>query len=360
MTLLVISMLGCTQENGSATTTAAPYPTITPTAVPLNLAPITTLKIPGYVTFEPQPTADGFLFQKLAKAPGAFVGTLYRYVAATQQVTVLDTAQPIAGNNRDIRLVAVAGNTVAYIKSDNNLDYWGFWMLNLSTGQKTLLDSYHLTQGINGAYPSNFALDADHIVWSTLTTRNGKQGSFMQVYDIASGKRTEILSDFASSPPTIFRPAIAGNVITYTKLPYGASLATSESIWRVGLDGSHPQQMTPTTTANVNISMSATYVAWDELTNEDRNDTIHVVKLDSNQEIKLPFKQCIRPVVYGHFVACVDLAKDTGAYLFDVQSGRWANFGSTQGIAVVTLTADRIFWSDANQNDAEWMAYPTS
>lgn len=201
-------------------------------------------------------------------------------------------------------------------------------------------------------------MDATHIVWSTFARQNGHLGSYMQVYSLADHTSTTILRDFTSTPPTIFRPAVQGSTIAYTKLPYGVATTTGESIWRINLDGTNQQQFASTGTANVNITMSDAYVAWDELTNEDRHDTTRVFDIATNQEVKLPYNTCIRPTLNHQFLTCIDLITSSGGYIFNLETGRWANFAQGQSIQVISLTDDRIFWSNTDVFDAEWMAYP--
>jgi hypothetical protein len=75
-----------------------------------------------------------------------------------------------------------------------------------------------------------------------MVVTNHTEWPSMQVYSLADHTEKTILSDFTSTPPTMFRPAAQGAVITYTKLPLGGAAPASETIWRENLDGSQRQR----------------------------------------------------------------------------------------------------------------------
>lgn len=303
-----------------------------------------------------QGTQHGYVFQLQNFSDGhiPFVGKMYYYDYLSKRTTLIDTAQQNPpGDNRDIRLIAVAGDNVAYIKSDNSLESWEFWLANFQTGRRVLLDSPAQTP--SQLYPSNFALDTHHVVWSSLVEQNGKFGSVMHVYTIATGTTATIMRDFASNPPNIYRPAIAGDTITYTKLPYGSKTETVETIWRMNIDGSGAQLLATTSTANVNIHMNATYVVWDEIL--EQGGTVHAFDLQTNSLVTLPKLQCVRPDVTGTFLTCEDIA--TTLYLVDLTSGKWSSV--EQGDApIISVTADRVIWAVEDLQKVEWVMLPTT
>lgn len=372
--LMVLMTFGCV-ACGSGTSTSQKTPTPTITTIPVTSTPtiapspttdmslgelpvhsilFTSIGASSNVYYSVQGTPDGFVYQlqELSTDPSPFIGKLYYYRYATNHIQLLDTVQqqPV-GNDRNIRLTTVAGNYVAYIKSDNSLENWELWLTNLTTDEHILIDSPSQTS--EPQYPSNFAFDGQHLVWASLLQQANQVGSIIRVYTVQQRTTKTIFSDFSSPLPFIYRPAVSGSTITYTKIPYGPTDATSETIWRMNLDGSQRQQIATTKTASVNIQMGANYVAWDEL-NEPSLNTVHVIDLRTNQEINLPYDDCVRPLVFTHYLTCVNI--DTKLFLFDLSTGKYGS--TTLNASAVSMTSDRVIWTDNTGKNVLWLFYP--
>jgi len=165
----------------------------------------------------------------------------------------------------------------------------------------------------------------------------------MRIYNMAQNTTKTLFTDIVASPATIYlyRPAIYGSVITYAKIPFGAQTTTSDTIWRMNIDGSGVQQIATTQYANVNIAMDANYAAWDEDTGNQ--PILDVYNLQTNSPVTLPSNMCNRPQLYKTLLTCIQWAQPS-ILVINLSTNAYSIIADP---AVYTsLTQDRIIWSD--------------
>lgn len=349
-------------QSGAHPTANVPSMTPTPTYVPhLQNLSIKTLALAGFDHHisDVEGTAHGFVFQVYPPQgdPTSIYtdDNLYYYNYASHTVRLIDRTHASPTNGfRSIHMFSVAGDTVAYAKSDNNLSEWEFGVLNVVTGQHILLDSAVQESAPESQFPINFFTDGQRVIWSSYTSTGSHTGSIIRIFDIASQTSRTLYQD----PQTfIYNPTITGNTVFLMKIPVPTTFTTEESIWKVNVQDGKQQQI-GTTHAIINLDSNSRYFVWDEAHNNPDGFSLHGMSLTDSSSIddRIIKLGCGRPKLYGHYMSCVQIA--TAITVVDLQTGENLQIAAGESVTYSSISPDRVIWVNNITKSVEYLLLP--
>ena len=269
--------------------------------------------------------------------------SVYYYDDSSQQVLTLAKATPAPdGVSRVIEEAQPAGDWVEYVETDPAGGHWSLHVVNPTTREDRLIDSYlEEHSSATAQWFGRVASDGSTLVWSADLQDASSPDYVLRSYDFSSGGTSTLMS--GPNTPIVAPEAMWKGALLLLEKHISPQSSDGLYLW---IPGGAPATQISSYVA-LNASFNDQYVVWDVV----ENQTLSLYDRATGQTSTNWVKKCIRPAIAQDrpYVVCLEYDYQQ-LVLAQTPSGEGTAFAGASAGQAGEIANNRVYWVEASSS----------